>query len=369
MSRVLAKVLGLVLISACRREAPAPAEPSVTPRGPAVVELTPTGFANARIETTRLAPGGFAPRLAVSATIEGDPQRIARVGARTQGRVSALRVALGDRVRRGQPILELDAVALHETALEYRTAVARARAADDALGRQRQLVAERVGAVADLRRAESEAAVATATLHEAEEHLRSLGGGAARSIVRAPIDGRVASLDVALGQALTGNEDVAVIAQLDTVWATLRLYERDLARVGVGAAVDVRVAGEPTRVFSGTLTFLGDLADPLSHTVEARVALANPDGALRPGMSAAASVALRVPPGGLWLVAGAVQPLGSERVVFVRVGERRFEPRNVAVGEEQGGSVPITSGVVAGDEVVVRGALALRGELERSEEE
>ncbi|TAK23847.1 MAG: efflux RND transporter periplasmic adaptor subunit [Myxococcaceae bacterium] len=375
MSRVIAFVLFLLPIVACRRDAPAappPAPPAA--RGPDVVELSPTGFANARVETARLAPGAFSPRLAVGGTIQGDPQRVARVGSRIPGRVSALRVALGDQVRRGQALLDIDAVELHETALEQRSAAARARAANEALARQRQLVAERVGAVADLQRAEAEATVANATLRETQEHLRFLGvsgggGGGEHSIVRSPIDGRVTTLDVAIGQALTGNEDVAVVAQIDAVWAALRLYERDLPRVAVGASVEVRLPGERSRALSGTLTFLSDFSDPVSHTVEARVSLANPDGALRPGMSVAASVALRTPAGGLWLPVEAVQPYGAERVVFVRVGERRFEARNVAVGEEQGGAVPVTAGVAAGDEVAVRGALALRGELERAEME
>src|SRR5581483_2701442 len=114
-------------------------------------------------------------RLIANAVIVGDPQRVARVGARVPGRVTALRVALGDAVTVGQPIADVDSVELHQVSMEYLTAIARSREANDALERQRRLVAERVGAVQDLRRAEADAAAVAATLHEAEEHLHFLG--------------------------------------------------------------------------------------------------------------------------------------------------------------------------------------------------
>ena len=384
MRPLLAATFVAIFLVGCRDATSAPPQVAANrPTGPATVELTAEGLANAGVRSARVQPGTFTPRLTTSGTISADPQRIARVGGRVPGRVAAIRVALGDSVRQGQPLLEIDAVELHQVSMEYLTATARARQANDALARQRQLVAERVGAVADLRRAEADAAAAAATLHESEEHLHFLGltdrdisqmrsrtsHGNARTIVRAPIDGRVGALDVALGQVLAGTEDLVTITQLDSVWVALRIYERDLPSVVRGASVEVRIPGAPERVFSGTLTFLGDLADPTTRTVEARAALANPDGALRPGMSAVASIALAGNPSALWLPAEAVQLHADRPTVFVRTAERRFEVRAVIVGAEQGGFVPVVSGITPGDDVVVHGAFALRGEMERSEME
>ena len=88
---------------------------------------------------------------------------------------------------------------------------------------------------------------------------------------------------MALGQVLTGTEDLATIARLDVVWASVRVYERDLARVTRGTGVEIRVPPWPERVFPGTLAFVGDLVDPATRTVEARVELSNPEGLLGPG--------------------------------------------------------------------------------------
>jgi cobalt-zinc-cadmium efflux system membrane fusion protein len=371
-------MLGLLGLAACRRAPPPP--PPATEAAPRnEVELSAEALATAKVEWRRVEPGTFAPRLRIATNIASDPQHLAQVGARVTGRITAVPVQLGQRIRRGQPLLEVDTVELHQVTLEYLTAVARLRAANDALGRQKQLVAERVGAEADLRRAETDHAAAEATLKEAEEHLHFLGlgdksiarlgkettHGDSRSVVPSPIDGRVVALRVTLGQVLTGSEDVVTVADVDTVWASLRTYERDLGNVTVGTPVEIRVTAFPERPFNGQIAFVSDLVDPASRSGEARAPLANPDGALRPGMSGVAYVPYRAAPTERWLPADAVQPHDGATVVFVHTAGRRFVARAVRTGEDRGGFVPLLDGVKPEDEVVVQGAFALRGELER----
>ncbi|MDO9017568.1 MAG: efflux RND transporter periplasmic adaptor subunit [Deltaproteobacteria bacterium] len=381
--RARVMVLSVVIAAtACRDPAPAPAAPAEPARPAAqVVELTAEGMTNAQVRTVTLTPSALAARLPVIGTLMADPQRVARVGARFSGRVLALRAGLGDVVRAGAPLAEIDTVELHQVSTEYLTAVARARQATDALARQRALVGERVGALMDLRRLEADADAANATLHEAEEHLHVLGltepdirslrarttHGESRSVVRSPIAGRVLAFPLALGQVVTGTEEVATVAQPGAVWAVLRVPEADIASVFAGAAVEVRTAAEPDRALPATLEFVGDLVDPVTRMVECRAPLAGIGGTLRAGMSLAAWITLRAGPSALWIPAEAVLTHESSPVVFVQVGERRFAPRPVSVGAPRAGQVPVTAGVAAGDVVVVHGAFSLRGELERAE--
>ena len=377
-SLILFGVVGIAS-SGCRRSEPAPAaKPAQEPR---TIDLTVEGVRNAEVRTLRVSREAFAPRLSVVATLEPDPHHMARVGARVAGRVASIDVRLGERVKKGQPLCQVETVETHHVSSEYLTALARAREANDTLERQRQLVKERVGAVQDLRRAEANAEAANATLREAEEHLHFLGlstqaiaavrsgtGRAGdRSIVRAPIDGRVALVSASLGQVLAGTEDILTIVDSDELWATLRIYERDLAGVAVGTPVELRVPSYPERTFNGTIQVVGEVVDPVTHTVEARAKLTNPDAVLKSGMTATASIPLKAADATLWLPAEAVQPHRALRIVFIRVKDRRFEARPVTTGPEHSGFVPVTSGLAAGTEVVVHGAFALRGELDRAE--
>ena len=380
MPRVTRAAIFLSLLLISCQSAPTASAPPAPPHSN-VLQLTADGLANARIETTLLKERSFSPHLETTATITADPQHMARVGSHMAGRVASIKVRLGDTVRVGQPLVEIDTVELHHVSTDYLTALARAREANDTLGRQKQLVEERVGPMQDLRRAEATAQTADASLREAEEHLHFLGldnaaieglrtgkaDGPLRSVLRAPIAGRVEALQVILGQVLTGTEDLLTIMLLEKVWATLRVYERDLPDVARDAPVEVRVPSYRDRVFTGQIESISDLVDTSTRTVEVRARVDNPEGVLKPGMSAVAAVALQAASQSLWLPADAVQAYGTDRVVFVKTGERRFAPHKVAVGLERGGYVPVESGLQVGSEVVVRGAFALRGELERNE--
>ena len=374
-----AVALALVCAPACKRTELAAAAP--TEAADAVIELSPEGMKNAQIETRVATPHAFSPRLIAAATIVADPQHMARVGAHLAGRVVKIHVRLGDVVTRGQALVSIDTVEIHHVSTDYLTSLARAGQANDELERQRHLVAERVGARQELKRAEAAADAANAALREAEEHLHFLGlrdadieamkRGSAHdvvfSVLRAPIAGRVEAIHAALGQVLTGTEDLLTIIQSDEVFATLRVYERDLPQLKPGAAVTFQVTSYPERAFGGQVISVSDLVDPITRTVEVRASLDPTGGALKPGMSAVAAIALPGVAAGIWLPAEAVQQHAGARVVFAQVGERRFTPRQVATGPERGGFVPVLAGLSEGTEVVVRGAFALRGELERAE--
>jgi cobalt-zinc-cadmium efflux system membrane fusion protein len=371
----------LLCVLNCAREEPVQPRASQPERArvPSAITLSDEAIQNSEIRTARVDRTAMAPRLAAMATLEADPQHIARIGAHVTGRIASIDVKLGDRVKAGQALMQIDTVETHLVSSEYLTAAARAREAKDALERQRQLVNERIGAMQDLRRAEANAEATTAALNEAEEHLHFLGLSdhavgdirsgttrtAGRSVLRATISGRIALLSASLGQVVSGTEDILTIVDADELWAVLRVYERDLGDLAIGANVQIRVATYAEQVFPAIIALTGETVDPVTRTVEVRAKLDNTDGKLKPGMTAEASIELRPSRNQLWLPAEAVQPRGTERMVFVPLDPHRFTPRVVSVGAERGGFIPIMSGLAEGDQVVVHGAFALRGELER----
>jgi cobalt-zinc-cadmium efflux system membrane fusion protein len=195
---------------------------------------------------------------------------------------------------------------------------------------------------------------------------RSAADDATRSQVRSPIAGQVAALDVSVGQVLSGTETLATIADVKDVWASVRVYERDLGSVSVGAPADVSVPTYEGRAFPGNVRFVSSVLDDKSRSAEVRVSVPNLDAALRPGMSATALVERQTGGDELWLPVGALQTHEGNTVVFVHTSDRRFEVRTVVAGAEEGGFRPVRSGILPNDEVVVSGAFALRAELERA---
>jgi cobalt-zinc-cadmium efflux system membrane fusion protein len=341
------------------------------------VELSESALRAGEIESARVATSTRGPRLSLPAVIEADPSQVARVGARVSGRIAALRARVGDVVARGAPLVEIDTVELHQVSTEYFVAQARLRQARDTLARARAMSADGVGATQDLRRAEADARVAVVTMHEAEEHLHFLGlgereiqrlraqssHGSVRAIVRAPIAGRVSSITVAMGQVVSGTETVAVVGDASRVWVVARVFQSELGRVRVGAAMGVRL--EDTRELSATVETVSDVLDPVTRTATARASVDNAGRALRDGMSATAMVETEGE-SALWVTEASVVEHDGERGVFVRVAPRAFEFRAVRADPVRGDRVAIREGIRDGDDVVTRGAFLLLGEMDRA---
>lgn len=354
--------------------------PELAPVEKLQVRLTREAYVNANFKMATIGKDSFLPRLETTAVISADPQRIAQVGSYMAGRVAVIAVELGDQVRKGQPLIEVDSIEMHQVSTEYRNALAQAEQAKDTLVRQNMLAKEHVNAAQDLSRARAAAQQTSATFDEAEEHLGFLGLDAAtvralrqgksvaplRSIVRAPISGRVAAFSVNLGQVLGGKEQLMTIMDTDPVWATLRLFESDLQDIKIGAGVSVSVPTYPGRQFLGTVAAISDLIDTSTRSVEVRTRLDNADGSLKPGMSAVASMSLTTEGDGTWLPAEAVQQHGKEQVVFVQTSALEFVAQPVEVRAQRAGFVRVTLGLKPGSAIVIDGAFLLRGELERT---
>jgi cobalt-zinc-cadmium efflux system membrane fusion protein len=372
----------MVAGAGCKPSATPAAAPSRDAEPSHRVELSESALAAGRIESAPVVLSTRGPRLSLPAVIEAEPSQVARVGARVAGRVYSLRARVGDTVERGTPLVEIDTVELHQVSSEFFIAQARMRQARDALSRARALVADGVGAAADLRRAEADERVAAATLHESEEHLHFLGlgereiqrlraqssHGNVRAIVRSPIAGRLSSLPVSIGQVLQGTETVAVIGDASRVWVVARVFQSDLSRVRLGAAVRVQLEGSSQgdeRALAGVVESLSDVLDPETRTATARASLSNTDRALRDGMSATAWIETESE-SALWVDDVSVVEHDGTRGVFVRTGPRAFEFRPVTVREGGGDRVAIGEGIRSGDVVVTRGAFLLSAELDRA---
>ena len=311
--------------------------------------------------------------LAVTGTITYDANRVSHVGARTEGRVVALRAELGARVGRGQTLALLESADVGQIRAEEREAEELVKIAEENFAREKRLAAQGISSRKELLEAEAELRRMQASLRSAETRMQVLGAGhgtGGQFGVTAPFAGQVVARDASLGEMAGPEDTLFTVADLSRVWIELSVFERDLPRVRVGQSVAVRTAAYPDRVFQGRIVLVGSILDPQKRTVAARVEIPNADGALKPGMFANANI--QVGAGGPTVVVvpqDAIQEVEGKKVVFVpgdKPGE--FRPQPVEVGDPiEGGRVTIRGGLAASTRVVTRGAFALRSELAKGE--
>ncbi|CAN5312752.1 efflux RND transporter periplasmic adaptor subunit [soil metagenome] len=311
--------------------------------------------------------------LPVTGTITYDANLVSHVGARAEGRIVRLNTDIGDRVRSGQVLALLESPEVGSLRAEEHEAEALLRIARENYQREQRLEEQGISSRKELLDAEAELRRAEAALRSAEERLRVLGAGhgsGGQFAVTAPFAGVVVARDAGRGEVVSPADSLFTVANLDRMWIELDVFERDLARIGRGQAVEVTTAAYPGRTFPGRIVYVGDVLDPATRTVRARVEIPNEDRALKPGMFATARI--QVGGGGaptVVLPRDAIQELEGRKVVFVpgdRPGEFRAVP--VELGETvDGGRVVVRSGLEPGTRVVTAGAFALRSELAKGE--
>jgi cobalt-zinc-cadmium efflux system membrane fusion protein len=183
--------------------------------------------------------------------------------------------------------------------------------------------------------------------------------------LRTLLAGVIIEKHVTRGEAVTPASQAFVVADLETVWIDLSVYQRDLTRIHEGQdAVIMAGHGLPHSV--GVVSYVTPVVDEGTRTAIARVVLDNPEGFWRPGMFVTAEVTIEHVQVEIAVPGAALHALEDQTVVFVRE-DGGFRPRPVRVGRRDDDWAEIEEGLVAGDRVVVQGGFTLKSELQRGE--
>lgn len=344
-------------------------------------QLTPVQWASLRIEPINQV--SFDSVLVADGVIATNDNRTAAVYSPFSGRVTAIQAQLGQTVRKGAPL----ATVLAAEAAQSDTDLAAAVAAETTTHkqfelaqlterRQHELLLAEAGtqkdwlqSQSDLVAAENGYRAARAALAAVRAKAAILGGESSTrngavglGRITAPIDGVVVQRQVAPGQFVNsvsagGSTPLFTITDLRTVWVLASVSETDAAGLKLGQAVEVSTLALPERTFRARVSWVAAVVDPATHRVSVRAELANPDGALKPQMTATVRLFEGHPAEALAVARSAVVYEGQEAHCYVVVAERTLVARKLQIGRVQGGMAEVKSGLSAGDRVVTRGAL------------
>jgi len=180
--------------------------------------------------------------------------------------------------------------------------------------------------------------------------------------LKAPIDGVVIERNQAVGELVDKASAVYVISDPTDLWVLAEVKERDLAALKVGQDANFTVLAYPDETFHGKVVRIGHKVEDQARTVEARIEVSN-DGRLKPGMFADVEIVTTVTKDVLVISDQALQSVEDGQVVFVDLGDGKYEKRAVKLGREQHGRVQVLEGVQAGEKVVSTGSFILKSEL------
>ncbi len=320
----------------------------------------------AGIETVPARPSSGRTELDAPVTIVFDATRAAEVNARAAGVVRALHADVGSTVAVGAPLAVIESADFGAEQSRQSAAVARVAVAQANFRRFDDLHREGIAPQREVLAARQELEAARAELVSIRAALGMVDAekqGAARYTLTAPIAGVVTRREATIGQLVGAADALFEVLDTSVMWAQIDVSEVDLAEVSVGQSVVIAVDGLGEREFHGAITYIAPTIDRRTRTAVARVALPNPDGALRANMFGRAAIAVNGDGGAAVVVpAAAVQRVGDTRLVFVRLADDAFEARRVRVLSTGGDGVAVGGRVAVGDAVVTVGAFLLKTE-------
>ncbi|HYM30580.1 MAG TPA: efflux RND transporter periplasmic adaptor subunit [Candidatus Cybelea sp.] len=318
-------------------------------------KLTVAAVAQKQIQRTLVLP----------AAVEADPAHLVKILPPLSGRITQMKVQLGQRVEAGQPLAVLDSSDVGTAYADYNRAKVLLELAQKNRERQRGLAKIGGAADKDLQQAETDFATADAEYQRAEARLKQIGASADPTsksrvlTITSPIAGSVIDLTVAAGAYWNdATAPLMTVADLTTVWVTANVPEKDTTLVKKGQAVDVAFSAFPGEVFKGAVLFISDVLDPDTRRTKVRIAFPNPDIRLKPGMFANAT--FFAPPETVPVVPTTALLLNNDaNQVFVEVAPWVFEPRLVEINFEQSNEAVVREGLKPGDRVIVKGGVLL----------
>jgi cobalt-zinc-cadmium efflux system membrane fusion protein len=312
-------------------------------------------------------PAQISTILTLPGEIRFNEDRTAHVVPKLAGVVVAVHAELGQTVKRGQLLAVIASSALSEQRSELLSAQRRLTLASTTLERERKLWQDKISAEQDYLQARQAMNEADIAVQNAKQKLSVLGAGAAAGSqlnqlqLRAPFDGVVMEKHLALGEAIKEDANVFTISDLSTVWADFAVPAQDLNRVRVGESVIVRASAFDAQA-SGKISYVGSLLGEQTRTANARVALANPQRAWRPGLFVNVDVQSGLSEAAVTVASGALQTVDGQPAVFVRT-RQGFVAQPVKPGRSDGKLTEILQGLSAGAVYAAANSYVLKAEL------
>lgn len=324
--------------------------------------------AAARIDTFIRMPG----------EVTFNEERTAHVSAGVDGVVQAVQAQLGQTVARGALLASIASAAVAQQRSDIAAAEARLRYARANHATERQLWQEQISARQDFLKAEQELREADAAVRGARQKLAAVtaggdGGDAGdaggvvsnRLALRAPFAGLVVEKHIAPGEMIAAATRLYTIVDLSTVWVDVVVPAKDLGVVRVGTSARLHSTASSASA-TGTVSFVSAVIGEQSRAARARVVLANPQLAWRPGLFVDVDIVTGAAVVPVAIDKRAVQTVDGRQVVFIKEAGG-FRAQAVTLGRSDGKLVEIVSGMQAGQRYAGAGSFTIKAEQGKGE--
>ena len=204
----------------------------------------------------------------------------------------------------------------------------------------------------DIKAVEAQARQVQSTLEIAQSQLNN-------TIVRAPISGRITSVNAKTGEMISSAVPLLVIIDTSELYVNTGISEKDVASIKIGQEAEIFIDAFPEEVFSGEVATKGIMVDPSTKTMEIKIKILNSDTDIPPGVFARAEISIRKNTDALIIPDTALTRKKDGIYVFVLNGDTVIQTP-VITGISQTNQVEILEGLKDNEEIVISGNITLQ---------
>ena len=270
------------------------------------------------------------------------------ISTKSSNVVTAVTFRDGERVKRGQVLVQLDNAQARADVAEAQAALTES---ESQYNRSRELLNTQALSKSSFDQLVARLAANRARLAAAQARLED-------TVIRAPFSGRVGLRRVSVGTLISPGDVITTLDDTSVIKLDFSVPENFLAGLREGLSIRATAPAFPGRSFAGSVASIDSRVDMNTRSVTVRALLANEDGALKPGMFLNVSLA-NDEREALVIPEEALTPEAERQYVFV-VSEGKVSRREVRIGGRRPGSVEVLAGLSAGERVIVEGTQKVR---------
>jgi len=321
-------------------------------------------FAKLKVETVK--PEEHFLMVTTTGVIKPLTGHMAEVTAPFNGRIVKSFIRLGQKVTTGSPLFEMSSSEYLEAVKMCIQAQREREIAEKNYIRKKELEDKGISSVKELDEAKLALDIAQKECEKTNAimNIFNINPGEADIarplIVRSPIAGEIVRNDITVGQYITSDsQPIVTVADLSKVWVVARVKETDIGSVNRNCTVEVFTESMPDRVIKGEITYIGNIMNEQTRSVDVNIECGNDDQILKLGMFATVRFYHQLK-NSIVIPAGSVMQDFNRSYLYEQIRPGIFVKREVSVTSAEDGKLIVRSGLEPGRIIVSEGAIYLR---------
>lgn len=304
----------------------------------------------------------------LSGKVEYDPDKVVNFVPLLDGVVDRTYFSLGDKVQKGQSMLDIRSTELSGLQSERLSLETDEKIAQRELETAQSMYDDGMLSEKELLEAQGKLKQTRASLNKilADVSVYGVNKGSSSLSVKAPITGHVVAKDVSSGSTISsGSDPLFTIADLNTIWIVANVYASNLQFVSEGMNVEITSLSYPNEIFYAKINSISQVFDPTEKVLKARIVMQNKGLKFKPEMPVLVKVKNENLAKCISIPSEALIFDDNRYFVVVEESKGNFVSKEVVLSGHNGKTSFIASGLHKGEDVVISNQLLIYSDLKK----